>query len=169
MALKAYLRLKGSVQGEIKGSVTQKGREGRIEVLASNHQVARAPDGKGQLHPPFELLKPLDQASTKLYQAWVANEAFSDCEIQYWAPKASAVAGSAAGVEVQVYTVKLTQARLSQIDFEQPNTLDADALRWPICETLQFSYERIEWLWTATGHSVVADAGAPKRLRPKKA
>jgi type VI protein secretion system component Hcp len=30
MALNAYLKLRGQKQGEIKGSVTQKGREGKI-------------------------------------------------------------------------------------------------------------------------------------------
>ena len=34
MALNAYLKLKGQKQGEIKGSVTQKGREGKIMVIA---------------------------------------------------------------------------------------------------------------------------------------
>jgi hypothetical protein len=33
MALNAYLILKGQKQGEIKGSVTQKGREGTILVF----------------------------------------------------------------------------------------------------------------------------------------
>ena len=33
-ALNAYLKLKGQKQGEIKGSVTQKGREGAIAVIA---------------------------------------------------------------------------------------------------------------------------------------
>lgn len=32
MALNAYLRMKGQKLGEIKGSVTQKGREGKIMV-----------------------------------------------------------------------------------------------------------------------------------------
>jgi type VI secretion system secreted protein Hcp len=33
MALNAYLKLRGQKQGEIKGSVTQKGREGKILVI----------------------------------------------------------------------------------------------------------------------------------------
>ena len=37
-ALNAYLKLKGQKQGEIKGSVTQKGREGRIAVIAVQHR-----------------------------------------------------------------------------------------------------------------------------------
>ncbi|HRI69004.1 MAG TPA: type VI secretion system tube protein Hcp, partial [Polyangium sp.] len=39
MALNAYLRLKGQKQGEIKGSVTQKGREGSIMVIAVSHEI----------------------------------------------------------------------------------------------------------------------------------
>ncbi len=37
MALNAYLKLTGQKQGDIKGSVTQKGREGKIMVIAASH------------------------------------------------------------------------------------------------------------------------------------
>jgi type VI secretion system secreted protein Hcp len=37
MALNTYLRIKGERQGEIKGSVTQKGHEGRIMVIGASH------------------------------------------------------------------------------------------------------------------------------------
>ena len=39
MALNAYLTLKGQKQGDIHGSVVQKGREGSIMVIAVDHQV----------------------------------------------------------------------------------------------------------------------------------
>ncbi|HVK67514.1 MAG TPA: type VI secretion system tube protein Hcp, partial [Polyangium sp.] len=39
MALNAYLRLKGQKQGEIKGSVTQKGRENSIMIIAVSHEI----------------------------------------------------------------------------------------------------------------------------------
>jgi type VI secretion system secreted protein Hcp len=40
MALNAYLKLKGQKSGEINGSVTQKGREGKIMVIAVSHDVS---------------------------------------------------------------------------------------------------------------------------------
>ncbi|WP_044246058.1 type VI secretion system tube protein Hcp, partial [Chondromyces apiculatus] len=39
MALAAYLRLKGQTQGDIKGSVIQKGREDSIMVIAVSHEI----------------------------------------------------------------------------------------------------------------------------------
>ena len=37
MALNAYLKLKGQTEGEIKCSVSQKFREGKIMVIAVSH------------------------------------------------------------------------------------------------------------------------------------
>ena len=44
MALNAYLKMKGQKQGEIKGSVTQKGRENKIMVIAVNHEITSPRD-----------------------------------------------------------------------------------------------------------------------------
>lgn len=44
MALNAYLKLKGQKQGDIKGSVTQKGRENKIMVIAVSHEVVSPRD-----------------------------------------------------------------------------------------------------------------------------
>ncbi len=41
MALNAYLKLKGQKQGEIKGSVIQKGRENKIQVIAVSQEMQR--------------------------------------------------------------------------------------------------------------------------------
>ena len=63
MALNAYLKLKGQKQGDIKGSVTQKGREGKIMVIAASHDVlsprdaaSGLPTGK-RMHKPFVITK----------------------------------------------------------------------------------------------------------------
>jgi len=39
MALNAYLRIKGQKAGEVKGSVIQKGREGKIMEIAASHGI----------------------------------------------------------------------------------------------------------------------------------
>ena len=44
MALNAYLKLKGQKQGPIAGSVTQKGREGKIMVIATSHEIVSPRD-----------------------------------------------------------------------------------------------------------------------------
>ena len=44
MALNAYLTLKGQKHGVVKGSVTQKGREGKIMVISAHHEVLSPTD-----------------------------------------------------------------------------------------------------------------------------
>lgn len=166
MALMAYLKLKGAKMGEIKGSVTQKGREGRIAVLGSSHAVASLEAGGAVQHQPYELIKPVDRATVALHQALVTGEVFSECEIQYWAPSLSGTAGGA-GVETQHYAVRLTNARLLDIDFEQPLTLDPDLRSWPEIQTLRLVYDEIEWRWSAPAQSFAASA-KPKAPRKKK-
>src|SRR4029453_16747997 len=106
MALNAYLNLTGQKQGDIKGSVTQKGREGKIMVIAVNHEIVSPrdpasglPTGK-RMHKPFVITKELDKASPLLQNALVNNETISEWMLQFWQP-------SATGAEKQHYTVKL--------------------------------------------------------------
>ncbi|HNC96714.1 MAG TPA: type VI secretion system tube protein Hcp, partial [Myxococcota bacterium] len=49
MALQAYLTLKGQKSGEVKGSVTQKGREGKIGVIAVSHSIVSPRDPQSGL------------------------------------------------------------------------------------------------------------------------
>ena len=96
MALNAYLSLTGQQQGQIKGSVTQKGREGKIMVIAAEHEVLSPRDpasglalGKRQ-HKPFVITKEIDVSSPRLYSALAGNEGFTDWELQFWAPTVAA-------------------------------------------------------------------------------
>src|SRR5512144_1187773 len=114
MALNCYLRLKGQKQGEIKGSVTQKGRENSIMVIAVSHAIVSPrdsasglPTGK-RMHKPFVITKELDKSSPLLYNCLVNNENIPEWELQFWTPQLSAATGS--GAEKQHYTVKLINA-----------------------------------------------------------
>ena len=118
MALNAYLNLKGQKQGEIKGSVTQKGREGKIMVIAINHEIVSPrdaasglPTGKRQ-HKPFVITKELDKSSPLLYNALVNNENISEWKLEFWTPQLAATTG--VGSEKQHYTVKLTNAKYAK-------------------------------------------------------
>lgn len=152
MALNAYLKLKGQKTGDIKGSVTQKGREGKIMIIAVDHEigiprdpVSGLPSGK-RMHKPLVITKELDKSSPLLYNLLSGNELLTDWELQFWTPQMSAAAG--AGAEKQHYTIRLTNARLQQIRFVMPNNKDTDLARRAEYEVLSFSYEKIEWTWT---------------------
>lgn len=148
MALNAYLRLKGVRQGVIQGSSIQKGQEGKIVVLAADHQVLIPSDlasglatGKRQ-HKPFTITKQLDQATPLLYQALSTNEVLVEWELQLWQPDERG--------ETLYYTVKLANAAIREIHFTMPNLRDAD-LQYAPYEEVSFTYQKIEWSWMEGG------------------
>jgi len=82
MALNAYLTLKGQKQGNINGSVTQKGRENSILVHAFSQEVVSPRDpasglatGKRQ-HKPLLIVKEIDKSSPLLWNALINNEIY---------------------------------------------------------------------------------------------
>lgn len=155
MALNAYLKLKGQKQGEIKGSVTQKGREGKIMVIAASHQVlvpydeATGMSAGRRLHKPFVITKELDKSSPLLYNMLVSNENITDWELQFWTPNLRSSAGI--GAEKQHYTVKLFNARIVDISFHMLNNKNPELSRYAEYEEVSFDYEKITWLWVDGG------------------
>jgi type VI secretion system secreted protein Hcp len=169
MALNAYLRIKAQKQGEIRGSVTQKGREGRIAVVAASHEITSPrdpasglPTGR-RLHKPFVIVKALDAASPPLYSALVNNENLPEWELQCFA--ASPTAKGGAGPQVLRYTVKLTNATISDIQFHLPDTRDAATSGWAEYEQISFTYRKIEWTWVAGGITAGDDWESPVAAR----
>lgn len=174
MALNAYLRLKGIQQGEIKGSVTQKGREGKILVLACDHEVLSPRDAAtGQVtgrrqHKPFTITKELDQSSPLLYRALVNKETITEWELQFWTPQLKATTG--AGTEVQHYTVRLGGVHVCGIHFSQHDTRNPDFAKYAESEAVSFTYSHIEWLWVKGGISSSDDWSSPTAAaKPAKA
>ena len=160
MALNGYLKLKGQKSGEIKGSVTQKGREGKIMVIAVSHDVVSPrdaasglPTGKRQ-HKPFVITKELDKSTPLLYNVLVNNENITDFELQFWQP-------SQTGAEKQHFTVKLTNANIASIQFRMMNNKHPDLMRYAEYEEVSFTYQKIEWTWTDGGITAMDDWESP--------
>ncbi len=160
MALNAYLKLKGQKSGEIKGSVTQKGREGKIAVIAVSHDIisprdaaSGLPTGK-RMHKPFVITKELDKSTPLLYNILTTNENIPEWELQFWQP-------SATGAEKQHYTVKLTNANIASIDFRMANNKHPDLMKFSEYEEVAFTYQKIEWTWVDGGITAHDDWEAP--------
>jgi type VI secretion system secreted protein Hcp len=155
MALNAYLALTGQKQGEIKGSVTQKGREGKIMVIAAEHELTSPRDpASGQatgrrVHKPYVITKEIDVASPRLYAALANGENLPTWELQFWALSTGVVGGG--GTEVQRYTVRLTNASICDIRFHMLNNKNPDLTRYAEYEEVAFTYQKIEWLWVVGG------------------
>jgi type VI secretion system secreted protein Hcp len=147
VALNAYLRLVGQKSGKIQGSVTMKGREGTIAVIAASHELVSPrdaatglPTGKRQ-HAPLTITKELDRSTPVLRTALVGNETLSAFELQFFTidPKTRA--------ETQYFTIKLTDASISAIDMTMPNNKHADLAALETFEDVAFTYRKIEWDW----------------------
>jgi type VI secretion system secreted protein Hcp len=148
MAANAYLTLAGQKQGAITGSVTEKGKEGSILVHAFNNQILSPrdptsgfPTGKRQ-HVPVVILKEIDKSSVPLWNALVNNENLTTWVLRFWAQTEK-------GAMQEIYTITLTNASIASIDeYMENNTIPANATL-PMFERITFTYQKIQWVWTA--------------------
>ena len=158
MSLNAYLRISGNVQGEIKGSVMQKGKEGSIFVLAATHDLISPVDvangsSVGKLrHEPYKIIKETDRSTPLLYKALVNNAVFSEFKLDFFRQTGNVV------IVQNVFTVKLINARLTGIRFEMPHTKKADSQSLNEYEELSLVYDSIEWTWHAGNVSYLANS-----------
>jgi type VI secretion system secreted protein Hcp len=150
MALNAYLRLTGATQGEIKGSVTQAGREDSIMVIAFEHGV-RVPIDKatGNLkgktkHKLLSITKEIEKSSVLLMQALISNELITSWELRFWQPSRS-------GKEVQFYTIELVNAHIVGIEQEMLNNKYPENMQHKEREHIAFTYEKIIWTFEDGG------------------
>ena len=149
MAYEGYLIAKAQKQGQIKGSVTQKGKEGWIGVYGFHHEIVSPRDaasglatGKRQ-HKPLTITKEIDKSTPLLYQAFVNNENFSEVTLRFFTQDLKG-----AGKEIQNYTIKLTNANISSIVDDMANNKVAENAKLPLLEMISFTYQKIEWTWT---------------------
>jgi type VI secretion system secreted protein Hcp len=161
MALNAYLKIKAQKSGELKGSVTQKGRENKVAVIAVSHEIisprdaaSGLPTGK-RMHKPFVITKELDKSSPLLYNVLVNNENIKDFVLQFWRP-------SPTGVEQQHFTIRLTNANISAIHLKMANNRIQKLSRLPEYEEIAFTYQKIEWTWSDGGISATDDWETPR-------
>ncbi|MEO7312914.1 MAG: Hcp family type VI secretion system effector [Chitinophagaceae bacterium] len=165
MALNAYLKMKGQKQGDIKGSVTQKGREGKIMVIAVSHEIVSPRDAaSGQAtgrrqHKPFVITKEIDKSSPLLYNALVTNENINSWELMFYAPQVRV--GEGAGAEVNHYTVKLTNARIVDVKSVMLNNKNPELVKFAEYEEVAFVYQKIEWTWVDGGITSSDDWDSP--------
>lgn len=157
-ALNAYMSVKGQKQGLIKGGVIQKGREGKILVIAASHEVSspRNPT-TGQVtdkrsHKPFTVTIEWDRALPNLYHALFTNELLTDVTIDFYTPNTIGTAGGT-GQEVNYTTVKLTNATIASIHSRMPNNKMPEFARLKEYAEITFVYQKVEYTNKLTGGS----------------
>ena len=162
MALNAYLRLTGETQGEIRGSVTQRGREDSIMVIGFSHEVisprdaaSGLPTGKRQ-HRPLVITKEVDKSSPLLMNALVNNETITEFRLDFWQP-------STTGQEFQFYTIELINASIAGIQLEMLNNKYPENMQHKEREHVSFCYQKIIWTFQDGGITAEDDWEAPRR------
>ena len=160
MSLNAYLKLRGEKQGEIRGSVTQKGRENTIQVMGIDHtMLAGYEERSGQYpganrHQPLVIVKELDPSSPLLHNALTDNENLVEFTLRFYRP-------NAVGAEENFYTVTLVDARVASIRFDMLNNKSPDLAALKERERVAFVYRSIRVTWTSGGIESEADWAAP--------
>jgi type VI secretion system secreted protein Hcp len=149
MSLMTYLTLKGQKTGAIKGSITTKGREGTIGVIAVTHSIVSPrdpasglPTGKRQ-HKPFTFVKELDVSSPLLLQALTTNENLTTVVFNFYAPQNP----DGSGAETNCYRVELVNGSVASYDLRQANIRDPDKAKLAPYEEIGLVYEKITWTW----------------------
>jgi type VI secretion system secreted protein Hcp len=129
-------------------------------VNAVDHQVnsptdvaSGLPSGKRQ-HQPLVITKDVDQSSPLLYNALVNNENLPTFQLNFYR-------ASVQGVEQLVYTINLTNARITGIKMEMLNNQLPDTMKLAEREKVAFVYQKIEWVWLQGGITAMDDWQAP--------
>src|SRR5262249_55056624 len=107
------------------GSITQRGREKSIGVIAVGHSIVSPRDPQSglptgqRMHKPYLVTKELDMSTPLLYNVLCTNENLTEVTIKFFTPQIRATAGI--GSETQHFTVKLTNANIASSDFHMEN------------------------------------------------
>jgi type VI secretion system secreted protein Hcp len=145
-ALNAYLTLKGTKQGQIKGESTAAGRIAVVDVtgfLTTDYESPRdaasgLPSGKRQ-HKPIVVTKVLGAADPQLQQAFKTGEAFDDWTL--------VVADEKGGTT----TIKLANARAIRVAEVPPGTKATWVQGGKTYEQLWFTFDKITVTHTGGG------------------
>jgi type VI secretion system secreted protein Hcp len=167
MALNSYLKLTGAKQGDITGSVLQKGREGSIMVVACSHSIISPRDAASgmatgkRMHKPITITANLDKSLPLLYNALVYNENITKWKLQFFSPQTGQDRTTAVGAEKQNYTIELVNGTVASIDFRMLNNLNPELMRYPEYAEISFTYEKITWTWMDGGITASDDWASP--------
>lgn len=151
MELSSYLEIVGSEQGAIQGSSTRRDREEMIEVFQFRHCVeipvgADQHVGAGQaMHRPLEIMKEVDRATPKLYQALCQRELLERVNVYWYRYNAS-------GKEEPYFYIRLQNARILRVQPWTPDVFERRQENMRFMETVTFGYERIVWSWGPEGN-----------------
>ena len=141
MALNSYLHLKLD-NVVVQGSVTQKGREGTIEVNSLEWSFD-SDDNLGEVKFTAELGK-----ETPPISAGLKSDAVVDALFDFYQPSTS-------GAEAKVFTLHGGNGRVTSVTVWMLNNKDPNLVRYETTMQYTMSFEQIEQVWVPTGANVI--------------
>jgi type VI secretion system secreted protein Hcp len=146
VAINAYMTVKGQKQGQITGDATQKAHSQTIPVLAFTYGVTSPRDAASGLsngkrfHQPVQVTSPTGSQSPKLFNAIAQNENLTTVEIDVYMTDRT-------GKEVLAYSIKLTNAQLSEWDVSD----DGSGVTESLSDQYSFTFQSIVVTWATGG------------------
>ncbi|EDV9437267.1 Hcp family type VI secretion system effector [Salmonella enterica subsp. enterica] len=153
MANLSYLTLVGEKQGKISagcsslnsvGNKAQITHTDEIMVYALMHSISRSQNVN---HHELVITKPVDKSSPLLAKAISDNEIMTTCDFTLYRT-------SKEGVNQSYYTIRLSKARISNIDFVTPHSVLEKEVEPQ--ERVAFAYETITWEHNIAGTSTTS-------------
>ena len=146
MAIPVYLWLTDDAGTEVKGSVSVKGREGSIEVVAQQHNLYIPTDNNTgkltgtRIHEPFVFTKQIDASSPYLYKAVTTGQTLRRAEFKWYQIDDN-------GYEVEYFSTILENVKVVTVaptmhDIKEPSKEKHNHL-----ERIEFRYEKITWTY----------------------
>jgi type VI secretion system secreted protein Hcp len=160
--LMIFATMKGQKTGNITGSVTQKGKEGTIQVsylqqkrVSPRDPASGLPTGKRQ-HEPLVIRKTLDKSTPLLENVLSNNENLTEAHFKFYRT-------SIQGTEQHYFTIDLQNAGIASHNLYHPDSLDTGAGTSTVetQEELSFTYQKITWTWVDGGITAEDDWESP--------
>ena len=139
-AMDAYMTIKGSRQGQIKGDSMSSDQIHLVDVVRDTPMATGLPAGR-RMHSTITITKEIDKASPMLAKAASTNEPLSEVVITF--------TGGAAGAKT-AQKIVLTDATILSIRKSGAN------------EKISFVYQKIEVTWINGGKTAMDDWETPK-------
>ncbi|UFH51058.1 type VI secretion system tube protein TssD [Pseudomonas sp. KNUC1026] len=146
MAIPVYLWLKDDGGSEIKGDVSIVKREGSIEVVALEHEVAIPTDDSSgaiagtRVHKPFVFTKQIDCSSTYLFKAVTTGQTLKEAKFVFFKI-------NSAGTEEEYYSVTLENVKVASVAMAMHHVKEANAQKKGHEEVVELRYEKATWFF----------------------
>ncbi|EGF89186.1 type VI secretion system effector, Hcp1 family protein [Asticcacaulis biprosthecium C19] len=147
-----YLQIKGSKQGEFKGDVQAKGKEGWNSVIGFNYTVPGASGRRVQTPVTFTLR--WSKATPMLINAAITGEVLSEFRYSNWVPEATGM-----GTVVHADSLEFQGAKITSVQVHD-RTGDSDAVE-PVVD-ITISYQKAIVTHVQGAITVLDDWTAPK-------